>query len=85
MKSHGFFSMLVRFKQSKGDKSLLDNHVNEREEFVGKFQFTWFGYFFFNNSSYIIYPKKKKKKKKKKNLWESWNRFKEMWSTWVEE
>lgn len=29
MKSHGFFSMLVRFKQSKGDKSLLDNHVNE--------------------------------------------------------
>ena len=40
---------------------------------------------FFNNSSYIIYPKKKKEKKKKKNLWESWNRFKEMWSTWVEE
>ena len=44
MKSHGFFSMLVRFKQSKGDKSLLDNHVNERDAVtknVNKFEEMW--------------------------------------------
>ena len=41
--------------------------MNEREEFIGKFQCTWFGYFFFfNKSSYVIYKKEKRKKKKRR-------------------